>query len=163
MAAVQEAFTNDEEPPAKRLRFAPDAFKKRRVAAVDAPDPYAVDAASSCVPGQILSSDSLWHEAFKMAYRLAPRVGNLKMDVSHDLCELVQQLTPEDFEVDCMFICRGTDRYQIPLSAPVSKDAPWCYTLCAHRVTGEIHDLGLRGMAQPHPSSENCQKSSQPF
>ena len=43
-----------------------------------------------------------------------------------------------------MFICRGTDRYQIPLSAPVSKDAPWCYTLCAHRVTGEIHDLGLR-------------------
>ena len=33
LAAVQEAFANDEEPPAKRPRFAPDAFKKRRVAA----------------------------------------------------------------------------------------------------------------------------------
>ena len=137
-----DAFANEEEPTAKRSRFDPNISKRRRVAAENAPADAEPDAAHVPGSGQVIAPDSLWHEAFKLGHRLAPRVGNQQVEPSHDLFELVQQLTPDDFEVSCL--CRGTDRFQIPLSAPSSTDAPWCYTICAHRVTGDLHDLGLR-------------------
>ena len=78
---------------------------------------------------------------------MAPRVGNQKFEPGTDLVELVQQLCDQDeqsMQVSCVFICRGTDRFQAPLTAPKSQDAPLRLTLSVHRTTGKIHHLGYQ-------------------
>ena len=104
-------------------------------AAPDVPD-------ASSHEGSIVPDESLWHEAFRMAHRLAPRVGNKKFEEPTDLFTFVQRLLQDQLVVQCVFVCRGTDRLQVPLAAPVSKDAPWRHTLSIHRESGKLHDLG---------------------
>ena len=133
---------DEEEHPSKRRRFAPNAFKKARVDDGSSRVPVRASKVPEAATGTPLPEDSLWYEAFRVAHRMAPRVGNRKCDTESDLCELVQQLVNEDFQVTCVFICRGTDRLQVPLSAPTSQEAPWRHTLCMHRSSGIVHDLG---------------------
>ena len=139
----QNSFVHEDEPPMKRPRADPERFKKRRVNS-SAPAVSTVDQPSGPVEGTVVSGDSLWHEACRMANRLAPRVGNHKYEADSDLGELVQHLVKDDFKVSCVFICRGIDRFQVPISAPPSHESPWCQTLCIHRADGTLHDLGIR-------------------
>ena len=87
--------------------------KRRRVNS-SVPAAATGDQPNAPVDGTIVASESLWHEACRMANRLAPRVGNHKYEADSDLGELVQQLVDENFKVRCVFICRGTDRFQVP-------------------------------------------------
>ena len=100
-------------------------------------------------PGsKILPDDSLWHEAFRMANQLAPRVGNTKFETGTDLYELVQGLLESNFQLSCVFVCRGTDRLQTPVNAPMPQHAPWRHVMSLHRETGKIHDLGCHDWHQ---------------
>ena len=139
----QTSFVHEDEPPTKRFRFDPENCKRRRVSS-SVPADAIGDQPNAPVDGTIVASESLWHEACRMANRLAPRVGNHKYEADSDLGELVQQLVDENFKVRCVFICRGTDRFQVPVSAPPSHESPWCQTLCIHRRDGTLHDLGIR-------------------
>ena len=138
---MMDTFAHEDEPPPKRSRLNP-ASNKRMLPS----DIHARASRDDHVPRnpaeQILDDDSLWHEAFRMAHRLAPRVGNVKCDTSHELHEFVQQLLDTEFQIHCIFVCRGTNRFQVPLNAPRSLDAPWRRTICMHRETGALHDLG---------------------
>ena len=42
-----------------------------------------------------------------------------------------------------MFVCRGTERYQVPLLAPPSHQFSLRYTVSLYQETSKIHDLGL--------------------
>ena len=53
----------------------------------------------------------------------------------------VCQILPE-LQIESVFICRGTERFQVPILAPASRDCPIRHTICLHRHSNEIHDLG---------------------
>ena len=92
-------------------------------------------------PNPASSTDKMtsWDQIFKLADQAAPRVGNLKIDASSDLyCEF-QKMLPE-ICVESLFVCRGTERLQVPIGAPVSHQFPIRKTISTHRQTGEIHE-----------------------
>ena len=86
----QTSFVHEDEPPTKRFRFDPENCKRRRVSS-SVPADAIGDQPNAPVDGTIVASESLWHEACRMANRLAPRVGNHKYEADSDLGELVQQ------------------------------------------------------------------------
>ena len=72
---------------------------------------------------------------------MAPRVANLQVDMSHAVAQQVQQLVPT-MQVHVILVCRGTERYQLPLQLSERHVNIMRHTVCMHRTTGEIHDLG---------------------
>ena len=130
----------EDEPPMKKIRANPGVFKRPRVDKSAEPDMLSTEPNAS--NAQILPDDSLWHEAFRMAHHVAPRVGNTKFEAGTDLFELIQGLQESGFITNCVFVCRGTDRLQAPVNAPPSQQAPWRHVLSLHRETGKIHNLG---------------------
>ena len=135
------AFALEDETPAKRARLDPRSHKRLKTDPKQGDVEVPVPSTADCVPA-VVPTDSLWYEAFKMANRLAPRVGNQKHVPGSDIVELVQGMLSNDFQIQSLFICRGTDRLQVPIGAPTSKESPWRHTLCVHRQTGQVHDLG---------------------
>ena len=123
----------DENPP-KRGRFAEGLHKRRRFG-------NAQSVESSNQSSTAVSAESLWHEAVRMANLKTPRVGNFKHDGDSDLCQLVQGLLTDDYQVRCVFSCRGTDRFQVPIGAPSSHEMPWRKTICVHRHNGNVHEF----------------------
>ena len=136
----ERVFAAEDEPPSKKPRINPAVFKRPRVP--DRSESDMLSTAPEASGSRVLPADSLWHEACRMAHLLAPRVGNTKHEVGTDLTTFVQGLVDDDFQVVCVFICRGTDRLQVPVNAPASQQAPWRHTISIHRTTGELHDLG---------------------
>lgn len=168
LVTFQQVLVNEDEPPTKRVRFTNDPNKRRRNDSVEAPStPRAVEApnvpnpdaapsipnpevtdreASEHNPGlpvvePHISNGDQWKGVFQEVQARAPRVGNSKFDADSPIGSLVQELIPT-MQLHCLFICRGTERYQVPLHAPSSHQYPLRHTVCVHRHTGEIHDLG---------------------
>jgi hypothetical protein len=140
---VLDSFVHEDEPPFKKSRMCHP--QNKRALTSDEHTAAPVDEQVSTSPAvQAIDADSLWHEAFRMAHRIAPRVGNLKCEIGHDLCEFVQQLVEAEINIHSLFVCRGTDRFQVPLAAPSSHDAPWRRTICMHRGNGTLHDFGTQ-------------------
>ena len=83
----------------------------------------------------------LWQEIFRTMETMAPRVANLQVDMSHAVAQQVQQLVPT-MQVHVILVCRGTERYQLPLLLSERHVNIMRHTVCMHRTTGEIHDLG---------------------
>ena len=137
----QQAYVNEslkrsisEPNPSKLGRFATGLHKRRRMC--HSPMVESPDVSSTEVP-----HDSLWYEVFKMANRITPRVGNQRHLPETDFYQLVSGLLPSDTRIHGLFTCRGTDRYQVPLNAPSSHEAPWRHTICMNRQSGKIHDF----------------------
>lgn len=57
-----------------------------------------------------------WDSIFDLAEQTAPRVGNLKVDVSCDLFVEFQKMAPE-MCVESLFVCRGKERLQVPVGS----------------------------------------------
>lgn len=79
-----------------------------------------------------------WDMIFNLATQTAPRVGNLKVDVSSDLFVEFQKMVP-DMCIESLFVCRGSERLQVPVGSPVSHQFPLRKTISIHRQTGDIH------------------------
>ena len=119
----QLAYAAGGEPPNKRVRLNPGAFKRVKRSEEHVEDMLSTD--PSDASSRILPDDSAWHEIFRLAQNSAARVGNTKCDVGSEIGEAIQQLLKEDLQVVCVFTCRGTDRLQIPINAPISQHVPW--------------------------------------
>ena len=89
-----------------------------------------------------------WRAIFQSLEVIAPRVGNFLVDASHAVFAQVQALVPL-INLQVIFVCRGTERMQLPLNLPDRQVNTMRHTVSLHRNTGEIHDFG----------SEECPKS----
>ena len=98
---------------------------------VSKPDSHETDQAKS------------WSEIMKLAKTYAPRVGNQRCPADSEMWRLIQEKLVKQCQISDIFVCRGTERFQVPLHAPSSHEYPLRYTICTHRQTGDIHDLGL--------------------
>lgn len=78
-----------------------------------------------------------WPGIFELATQLAPRVGNQNMDRNSEVFQMFQKLVC-DLKLESLFVCRGTERLQVPLQAPASSEFPLRKTVSLHRQTGEI-------------------------
>eukprot|EP00435_Cladocopium_sp_Y103_P040825 s2199_g11.t1 len=87
------------------------------------------------------SGSEPWKEVFDMMENLAPRVGNSRVAMSHAVAPLVQQLVPA-LQVHVIYVCRDTERFQVPLDLPDRENNAMRHTICLHRNTGQVHDLG---------------------
>lgn len=83
-----------------------------------------------------------WDMIFNLATQTAPRVGNLKVDVSSDLFIEFQKMIP-DMCIESLFVCRGSERLQVPVGSPVSHQFPLRKTISIHRQTGDIHQTDI--------------------
>ena len=84
---------------------------------------------------------SPWDPVFQECDKIAPRVGNLKVEPSHVVFRQVQERLPK-LEIRMMFVCRGTERLQIPMGIGEPQQNAIRYTVCVHRTTGAIHEFG---------------------
>ena len=157
---MSDAFVNhdkEDERPTKRFRWAVDPNKRSRTgpgphessvvpesdASINPPD-NPEESRSNEPFDHVPEVDEVtsWDSIFKLADQTAPRVGNLKIDVSSDLfCEF-QKMLP-DMCVTSLFACRGTERLQVPIGAPTSHQFPIRKTISIHRQTGEIHETEM--------------------
>ena len=93
-------------------------------------------------PGPSRSNEDLWKPIFQELDRLAPRVGNLRIDNQLPIVKQIQEMIPKML-IHASFVCRGTERCQIPVGIPEPSMNNQRHTICLHRTTGEIHDLGM--------------------
>ena len=154
---------DENEPPAKRFKFLANPHKRRKPnepldletppTSDDAsgsnrhpPDTAIVGSEASAVPEQTgvqspAGESQPWQLVMQLAQSAAPRVGNMRCDADSEIFSQVCQLVPQ-IQVESIFICRGTERFQVPIHAPASHGCPIRYTVCLHRHTNQIHDLG---------------------
>ena len=83
-----------------------------------------------------------WRQVFQLMETLAPRVGNLRIDASHEAARRVQAMLPH-LNLQVIYVCRGTERFQLPLDLPDRNHNSIRHTVCIHRSTGSIHDFGF--------------------
>ena len=134
----------DERPP-KRFRFSFDPNKRhksepseREPETVSTMGPRAED--SGIVPPDVEAKsdeDSSWPRIFDLASQLAPRVGNQNVDKDSDVFRMFQRLVP-NLKLESLFVCRGTERLQVPLQAPASNEFPLRKTVSLHRQNAEV-------------------------
>ena len=123
-------------PQSERLEQRRAQFPARK--APDVPSPNL----PASMPQHVAPPESgLWKEVFRTMESLAPRVGNLQVAASHAVAQQVQQLVPQ-MHVHAIFVCRGTERFQLPIQLVDRQRNTMRHTICMHRATGEIHDLG---------------------
>ena len=79
-----------------------------------------------------------WRPVFQKAHEVPPRAGNQKHITGSELFGLVPGL-----QIREIFACRGTDRFQTPITASPSAEIPFRRTLAMHRHSGKLLDLGL--------------------
>ena len=84
-----------------------------------------------------------WQAVMREAALDAPRVGNARCSMDSQAWHLAQQILKATMTLTDMFVCRGTERFQVPLHAPSSHHAPLRYTVSIHRTTSQVHDLGV--------------------
>ena len=161
----EQVLTGDDdsflERPPKRLKSEGISMRKRKEqseslgtpsghddANNDKPDHHSQDPnpdvaePSSAVPDLTTGSEP-WRAVLQEASKSAPRVGNARCAMDSQAWHLAQQILQNTMVMTDMFVCRGTERFQVPLHAPSSHHAPLRYTVSIHRVTSQIHDLGV--------------------
>eukprot|EP00435_Cladocopium_sp_Y103_P034646 s733_g9.t1 len=82
-----------------------------------------------------------WKAIFQALESTAPRVGNLRLDMSHAVVPQIQALV-SNMIPQVVYVCRGTERMQVPLTLPDRNINIMRHTVCLHRITGEVHDFG---------------------
>ena len=92
-------------------------------------------------PPPVPNMNEAWRAIFQSLEVIAPRVGNLLVDASHAVFAQVQALVPL-MNLQVIFVCRGTERMQLPLNLPDRQVNTMRHTVSLHRNTGEIHDFG---------------------
>ena len=150
------ATSHVDERPSKRLRSNLTGFKRQKIDHDHESSSTAlpIDLDDLDMPGvnpnQVEPSGSelsdrakSWKAVLLLAQRSAPRVGNHRCSADSEVWIKAQELLKDQCQVADMFVCRGTERFQIPLTAPKSSECPLRYTICLHRKSGEVHDLGL--------------------
>eukprot|EP00434_Breviolum_minutum_P029259 symbB.v1.2.025879.t1/scaffold2545.1/size76554/2 len=157
----QEAFHEDESPP-KKLRFSHNLHKRARLDDSSRnSDPIDLDADELTAPGTSSAepdpnqapasvgrspgSEASWNLILSMADRCAPRVGNIRYGADSEITQHMQRLVP-GMHIQYVFVCRGTERFQLPSQA--TTDFPIRYTVCQHRHTGAVHDFGLENWVE---------------
>lgn len=168
VSSSTDAFVNhdsEDERPNKRLRFTGEPNKRFKFRSqpsgtiVDDLDPetpvnpednvvnpnenpegVSNESDTSHLPA--VDQSTSWPSIFNLAEQVAPRVGNLKIEVSSELFREFQKMLP-DMCVESLFVCRGTERLQVPIGSPVSSQFPLRKTISIHRQTGEIHETEI--------------------
>ena len=125
--------TGDAEMPPEAKRplndAAPRPFKRLRMSATPAVGQEAITEQSID-----RSNEEEWKEVFQEANRLAPRVGSFRIENGHSLSQKLQKMLPQ-LSITCVFSCRGTDRFQLPVNMPSPAEAPLRQTIILHRNT----------------------------
>lgn len=130
----------DLESPAKKPRFSQNLHKRQKTEHDDSdktlpltnpeadvnsredPNPDEKNASSAELPTEAVRSETdPWSAVLEEANKAAPRVGNTKCEADSQTFQMAQRLVP-DLCIQSLFVCRGTDRFQTPLSAPTSKE-----------------------------------------
>ena len=92
---------------------------------------------------QATSPSERWKDVFKAMESLAPRVGNCLISMSHDMAHQVQNsCSASNASSGHLYVCRGTERFQLPLSIPDRDRNRIRYTVRLHRSSGTVHDFG---------------------
>ena len=65
---------------------------------------------------------------FEEAQTFAPRVGNTRCPADSTAWSRAQATLETSMKITDMFVCRGTERFQVPLQAPASHQFPLRYT-----------------------------------
>ncbi len=161
---------HEEAPPAKKVRFSTSSQKRFRAnpdtsvkpedlatgsndkpeeslpefpEAEDLNPASAISKLESVAPAPEPSpSTERWREALRLADLAAPRVGNVKIPEDSALIGIIQSLVP-DIQVTEVFVCRGTERFQVPVNLRNFEQSPIRHTVCLHRSQNTIHDLGI--------------------
>ena len=82
-----------------------------------------------------------WLSIFQMLDSVAGRVGNTMFPLDSCGGSAVQKRLTH-LDVHSMFICRGTEKFQVPLQSPDPKTAPLRYSVGMHRMSQEVTDFG---------------------
>ena len=83
---------------------------------------------------QATSPSERWKDVFKAMESLAPRVGNCLISMSHDMAHQVQNsCSASNASSGHLYVCRGTERFQLPLSIPDRDRNRIRYTVRLHR------------------------------
>ena len=162
--SVSDALVNepdDDETPHKKVRFERNPSKRFKThhnpdGNLETEPPLESSMPSSAadpnpaatLPDGVSSSDrepaplsEQWRDALQSALQVAPRVGNFEIDSETPLFGLVQSLIP-NMSVHHVFVCRGTERFQVPAPMLPGGQFPIRHTVCLHRFTNKIHDFG---------------------
>ena len=151
------------DPRAKRIRFEhvasespeleeqherphvdePEAKRLRSVAA--APSNEATDRSLN-KPYEKLESED-WEHVFKLASKIAPRVGNILIPRDQEMIQCLTKLLP-NLSLHAVFACRGTDRMQMPTGMPKPSEAPLRTTIILHRLEHEMWNLGTENWVE---------------
>jgi len=150
-----------EERPSKRLKINPQSRKRHQtesetpgesisarpsVPMSDVPTPNVGDPnpnQTDAQPVQLeMPQSEPWQTVFELAQDIAPRVGNTRCPMDSEVWTRAQTIVQDHMQITDMFVCRGTERYQVPLHAPSSHQCPLRHTVCMHRETSVVHDLG---------------------
>ena len=83
-----------------------------------------------------------WKAVFQVMETLAPRVGKIRIDSSHEVFLQFQELLPQ-MDVHVIYVGRGMERFQVPLDLPNREQNIMRHTVCLHRMTGNVHDFGM--------------------
>ena len=89
--------------------------------------------------------------------KVAARVGTTSCPLESPAGQIVSQKLAH-LEILSIFVCRGTEKFQVPLQAPDPKVAPLRYSVGMHRATQEITDFGSEDWGQLSRSQRvrNC-------
>ena len=82
-----------------------------------------------------------WKRIFQEANRMAPRVGNRSIEYQDITFISLGEIVP-DIDWTHMYVCRGTERFQVPTGAPSGKEASVRQTWCVHRHKLQMLDMG---------------------
>jgi len=86
-------------------------------------------------------ANAAWQTIFQDLDKLAPRVGNLRIDATHAVFPQIQSLVPQMI-LHVSFVCRGTERMQLPITLHDRHVNVVRHTVSLHRTTGEMVDFG---------------------
>ena len=160
--ALAASDDEDLERPKKFVRANLTGFKRQKVSHEIAPLRNESHESSShaSMPASVpaanpepLSGDKdvrakTWNRILQSAQSFAPRVGNHRCPADSEAWQLAQDLLKDVCQISDMFVCRGTERFQVPLSAPKSSESPLRYTVCLKREDSTVHDCGLEDWHQ---------------
>ena len=143
---------------AEQQEWAGEILKRRRYSAKQGPRPGEEEDLSPVPAGLRYGPAMTWKEVFKLAGRMAPRVGSVVCDVHGDLFSKIEMLV-HGFQPTHVEICRGTERYRLPKEGTDSSSFQYRWTIILNRESGEIEELGEPELWQTLNKSKKIRKA----
>ena len=155
----------EDERPKKRAKVEQGRFKRHKTMHERSENPEMPSSSDNLVPDPALGDPNPVHESAETAplasdasvpwkpvfddvLRIASRVGNTRCSADSNVWRVAQEIVKQSIRITDMFVCRGTERFQVPLQAPPSSQFPLRYSISMHRETSAIHDLGVEDWHQ---------------